>query len=339
MEPTRTGDGVRIAGDARQRLHDARGYGDPVGEGALRLHPVEAAYLLYRGDIPPIDGADFGGFVRAEAAPGFLTRLLVYKDLRERGFYLSVAGEAATPFDFAALERGAAPPDGAIGFHVRVLDERDTIELSSLEPGTLALVDGEGEVGYVDVARYTPHGQVRAPGATGIEADVVGERVLAWDPPGELYREHFFGQPLAGRDEPAGVLQLSLVEARYLAEEGVLALDPAVIREAGHRRESSERFDARAATLRALRTAGAVAKTGFKFGADFRVYHAFADVEDMGHSDVLIRVLSGSDALAPADVALDVRLAHGVGKRMVFAIPRATDGSIDSWLSVTRKTP
>lgn len=339
MEPTRTGEGVRIGGGARQGLHHARGYGEPVGEAAVRLHPIEAAYLLYRGDIPPVDGVDFGGFVRAEAASGFLTRLLVYKDLRERGFYLAVAGEEAAPVDFAVFERGASPPDGNIGFHVRVLDERDAIKLSSLESGTLALVDGEGEVGYVDVARYTPHGQVRAPDVSGIEADVLGERVLAWDPPLALYREHFFGQPLAGREDPEGVLQLSLVEAYYLAEEGVLALNPEVVREAGQRGKPPERFDARAATLRALRTSGAVAKTGFKFGADFRVYHAFAGVEDMGHSDVLVRVLPESVALAPADVALDVRLAHGVGKRMVFAIPKVTDGSIASWLSVTRKTP
>ncbi len=338
MEPTRTAEGIRLGGDARQRLHQARGYGDPVGETAIRVTPLEAAYLLYREDIPPVDGADFEAFVRQEADGDFLIRLLVYKDLRERGYYLSVI-EEADAFDLAVFERGATPPEGTIGFRVRVLGERDTVEPSTLAPGTLALVDGEGEVGYVEVDRYEPTGATPQPELPRMEGDLLGDRVLIWDPPAAIYAEYFYGQPIAGRNTREGPLGLSLVEALFLAEEDLLALDPNAIREAGHGRAARDRFDARARVFRTLREAGAVVKTGFKFGADFRVYHAFEDIENMGHSDVLVRVLSSDEPVAPPALALDVRLAHGVGKRMVFARTSATDGTIESWLSVTRKTP
>jgi tRNA-intron endonuclease len=85
-----------------------------------------------------------------------------------------------------------------------------------------------------------------------------------------------------------------------------------------------------------MRAAGAVPKSGFKFGADFRVYDAFHSVDEMGHSERLVRVVPRSTRLQPRELSLDVRLAGGVRKRMVFA---ATAPDSAEWLAATRLTP
>jgi tRNA-intron endonuclease len=93
----------------------------------------------------------------------------------------------------------------------------------------------------------------------------------------------------------------------------------------------------------ALRDRGLVPKTGYKFGADFRTYADVESVADLGHSELLIRVLDGGHTFSPRDLALDVRLAHGVRKEMVFALVDGGDANGDAdgieWLSVTRLTP
>ena len=330
-------DGIYVAGDAKQRYHDARGYGEPTDDEHIRLDPVEAAHLLYRGDLETVDGDGFTGFLNRVEEEDFLSHLVVYKDLRERGYYLRPLGpeDEAT---FVVFERGSGPIDGSIAYRIRVVDERSSIDVASLQPGVLAIVDEEAEVGFIAIEHTSPRGDTEVPPYEGINASVVGRRVLVWRPPKELYTASFFGQPLGGRDAVDDVLQLSLVEAKYLAANGIIDLDDgnldSVIREL-----DGKRFDRRFAAYRALREAGTVPKTGYKFGADFRVYRSFRSLEDMGHSDQLIRVLNPKGELSPMAIALDVRLAHGVGKRMLFARGEATDHRSIDWLSIERVTP
>jgi len=79
---------VRAGKQARERFYDARGYGRPVDGGALELAPVEAAaHLLYRGDLDDVDGMDVGEFLASTAVSE--VAFFVYKDLRDRGFYLA----------------------------------------------------------------------------------------------------------------------------------------------------------------------------------------------------------------------------------------------------------
>jgi len=161
---------------------------------------------------------------------------------------------------------------------------------------------------------------------------------VVWDPPADLHYRGFYGRPLEGRDEDADEpLQLSLVEAAYLAAEGALALDLRDVVERG-RAVEGERFDRRLRTYRALRDGGLVPKTGFKFGADFRVYETVESLDELGHAEFLVRVLPPDYDFEPRDLALDVRLAHGVRKEMLFA-RHAAEGADPSWLSVRRLTP
>ncbi|PSP42766.1 endonuclease, partial [Halobacteriales archaeon QH_6_64_20] len=85
-----------------------------------------------------------------------------------------------------------------------------------------------------------------------------------------------------------------------------------------------------------------VPKTGFKFGADFRTYDHVESVDSLGHSERLVRVVPAEHVFSPRDLALDVRLAGGVRKEMVFGLVGSSERKGKhgiEWLSVTRLTP
>jgi len=342
---------VRVGGDARQRFYDSRGYGRPLSGDALKLAPVEAAHLLFRGDLDAVDGMDFRAYFAhaTERVERFAVRFLVYADLRGRGFYLAPPREgddhAAEGADLLVFPRGSGPWDDAVAYRVRVVGERASVDAAALataadgpDDAVLAVVDEESDITYLELAAPEIAGSSGYDLPRTPEGAVLGDRVLCWDPPAALYESAFFGRPLSGRE---GVgddgLQLSLVEAAYLAETGSLSVDggAAAVREHG-RRVEGERFDRRLTAYTALRTAGVVPKTGFKFGADFRTYADVESVDDLGHSEFLVRVLPADHAFAPRDLALDVRLAGGVRKEMAFAL---VDGDDVTVLSVGRLTP
>ncbi|MHB9287244.1 tRNA-intron lyase [Halobacteriales archaeon Cl-PHB] len=359
MEASYDGDVVRAGNQARERFYDSRGYGRPV-DGTLELDPVEAAHLLFRGDLdavrdgrPDGDGErlDFRAFLASTAVSE--VAFLVYKNLRDRGFYLSPAREGwverpdettgDTRGDFVVYPRGEGPWDDSVAYRVAAVSERADVPADRLlalagsdaeGTGVLAVVDEESELTYLELARPTVSGSTfhDIPDSTG---DLLADRVLVAGAPGALHEKAFYGQPLGDGDDS---VQLSLVEAAYLAGTGDLAVDggQAAVVDRG-RDVEGDRFDRRLRVYSALRTAGLVPKTGFKFGADFRTYADVERVDDLGHSERLIRVLPADHVFEPRDVALDVRLAHGVRKQMVVALTDPEAG-ID-WLAVERLTP
>ncbi|ELZ45943.1 tRNA splicing endonuclease [Halorubrum californiense DSM 19288] len=394
MQPTGhlRGDAVRVGGDARQRFYDARGYGRPLDGNEIALSRVEAAHLLFRGDLSGIElesGSDPVGFERffvasAAAADRFAVRFLVYSDLRDRGFYLSPAREPwpggsdapSDAVDFVAYERGETPDTGNVKYPIQVVGERESVAAAELSGRTLAVVDEESDITY-----FAAEGG-RIDGATDYEppADLTGvllaDRVVVWDAPADLYERGFYGRPLTGRAaDVEGALQLSLVEAASLAADGRLSLsasvgvgdvdgktgDAAARVVARGRDVEGERFDRRLAVYKHLRAADAVPKTGFKFGADFRTYLDVETVEDLPHSEHLVRVVGPDHEFSPRELSLDVRLAGGVRKEMVFALTAVGEGHpgndapsdagvpvdgadapVDAdveWLSVDRLTP
>ena len=424
------GDAVRVAGDARQRFHDSRGYGRPLDGNEIELSRVEAAHLLFRGDLSGVvlgdesddgvaggrasgsadagsrdsagghDSADEVGFERffvvsAAAADRFAVRYLVYADLRDRGFYLSPArdpwpggaADVAEAVDFVTYERGSTPDTGHVKYPVQVVGERESVPAAGLAGRTLAVVDEESDITYF----AAEGGVIRGSTAYEPPADLTGvllsDRVVVWDAPERLYERGFYGQPLTGRAAAVeDALQLSLLEAAALAADGVLSLsasvgasrestedrlgsggdaepdDPVAAVVARGRAVEGERFDRRLAVYQRLREADAVPKTGFKFGADFRTYLDVETVDDLPHSEHLVRVVEPGHRFSPRELSLDVRLAGGVRKEMVFALVGtgdegddgrasagddggygdddrgATDGDIE-WLSIGRLTP
>ncbi|MFB6071990.1 MAG: tRNA-intron lyase [Halobacterium sp.] len=344
MDGELRGGEVRVGGDARQRFHDSRGYGYPLGGNDVALSPVEAAHLLFRGDLDSVDGMDFRAFL-ADREAGFVPRFLVYADLRDRGFYLAPDRDpwwsAPGDGDFVVFPRGKGPGDGDVKHRVSVVDERSDVPSDRLGDEVLAVVDEESEITYLDVEPYAPDGSTDFDPPSGVDGVLLEDRVLVWDAPSELHERGFYGQPLGGRAAEHDALQLSLLEAAYLAASGVLDVDAAAGVEAvveRGRATEGDRFDRRLRAYRALRDRGMVPKTGFKFGADFRVYADVESVDELGHSELLVRTRPAGHVLQPRDLSLDVRLAHGVRKRMVFALDAASEDTI-RWLSVSRLTP
>ncbi|MFW5964426.1 MAG: tRNA-intron lyase [Natronomonas sp.] len=335
MEGHLTDGVVEVGANGRERYYDSRGYGRPRGDG-VALSRVEAAHLLYRGDLDSVDGEAFAGFLTDH--DDIVVDFLVYRDLRDRGFYLSVAREdwvdADEDVDFVVHPRGDGPWDGSVEHRVRVVGERASVELTTLGDAVLAVVDEESEITYLETDAPDVTGSSGLALDDAVEGVLLEDRVLCWDPVEPLYERGFYGQRM-GRDDDT--LQLSLLEAAHLVETGVLSIaggTEAVI-ERG-RAVEGERFDHRLTVYRELRQRGVVPKTGFKFGSDFRTYADVESVDDLGHSELLVRVLPVDAELSPRDLALDVRLAHGVRKRMVFAL--VNDGTV-TWRSAARLTP
>ncbi|ESP87962.1 tRNA-intron lyase [Candidatus Halobonum tyrrellensis] len=345
MNGTLRGDGVVVSGDARQRFHDARGYGRADGD-EVTLARVEAAHLLYRGDLDAVDGAAFRAFFAdsVAAVDRFAARFLVYADLRERGFYVAPArdgwpgaGAVGDPaVDLVVFARGEKP-GGEVAHRVRVAGERQELPAADLAGRVLAVVDEESEVTYFDCGSGGGFaGATEFDSPAGVDADLMDDRVVCWDPPEDLYESGFYGQPVAGRDAAVvDALHLSLVEAADLADRDALSLDAEAVCDRG-RAVEGERFDRRLSVYRQLRDRGVVPKTGYKFGADFRTYDAVESVSDLPHSEALVRVVQPDHRFHLRDLAEDVRLAGGVRKRMVFAL--AGDDSL-AYLTVARLTP
>lgn len=381
MIPRYDGSTVRADEQAREQFYDARGYGRPTA-GELELAPVEAAHLLFRGDIEAIaddrpsgeriaERLDFQDFLASQAVSE--VAFFVYADLRERGFYLSPVRETTSDGDrqqsvsreFEVYPRGDGPWDDRVAYRVLAISEREAVAAVTLESlaaaapttddpapsssevangeddtasatGVLAVVDEESEVTYLGLSQPRLHGTSEA-FSQAVQGRLLSDRVLVPDPPAALYERSFYGQPL---DREHDALQLSLVEAAHLAERDRLSLagtsdGPEAVMARG-REVEGERFDRRIRVYSALRSAGLVPKTGYKFGADFRTYAHVESVENLGHSERLVRVQPADVEFSPRDLALDVRLAHGVRKQILYALAAETELR---WLAVERLTP
>ncbi len=356
MDARFDGETVRAGKTGRERFYDSRGYGRPR-EAGIELAPVEAAHLLFRGDLAgvvderpesPTAGQrlEFEDLLASAAVPE--VAFFVYKELRDRGFYLSPARTgwvADTSGDFVVYPRGNGPWDEAVAYRILAVSERERVRAASLlalaaspdATGVLAVVDEESEVTYLELAVPTITGSTQYHLAS-LTGTLLSDRVLIPEPPAALHDRAFYGQPL-DRDDRS--VQLSLVEAAYLARQELLALagigNATETLTARGRKVEGERFDRRLRAYSALRTAGIVPKTGFKFGADFRTYADVDSVDQLGHSETLVRVVPAGHVFDPRDLALDVRLAHGVRKRLIVALTDVDEG-ID-WLAVERLTP
>ncbi|MDZ7731613.1 MAG: tRNA-intron lyase [Natrialbaceae archaeon] len=322
-----------VAGDARQRFHDARGYGGAPGSAQkIQLDPVEAAHLLFRrrsqairrrGRAARISGADSSP---ARPRSGLRNpRSIVYADLRPRGFDLVPARSALARRQTqrpttSSSPGGPAPPSDPSSTSSTFSGERPARPNGvAAASASSPIVDEELEVTYFQIADEGPDGLESAdtdfPQWEAVEAELLADRVILWDAPPALYDELFFGQPLEGREGDRTALQCSLLEGAYLADRGVVSLDSAHrIRERGRTLEG-DRFDTRLAVYRHLRDHGVVAKTGYKFGADFRTYPTVMGVDELGHSSHLVRVQTPDAVYDHRDLSLDVRLAQASGRR------------------------
>lgn len=307
-------DRVLVRHDARQQLYDASGYGEPLDGDEVSLTPVEAAYLLRKGKIEEVDGDDYTSFARRAVEEESVLR--VYADLRDRGYYLSHDAE------LYLYARGDHPANASPETRVEAVDEDAVVEVRTL-PSLLAVADDDGDVTYFSVEREEPEGGFSSlDDDFPVETETGGRRTEVVSG-GDALREARYGSP--GGDGEDGTLLLSTVEAAYLDDTGVLDAPDAEV-------------DTRLLAVYAdLRDRGVCPRTGFKFGADFRVY----ENPDDDHAVLLVSSLESDASLPVVKLSRAVRLAHGVRKRMVFALVDEEDGSDDSveYIAVERERP
>jgi tRNA-intron endonuclease len=333
------------------QLHNKGWFGTPQSGGSLRLELVEAVFLVEGGRLDVLrDGAPVGleELMRTAAAlqPGFEIRYLVYSDLRQRG--LTVQPFIPGPPDFILYERGAIPSRTRSSHHVLAMSERGSFDIEQLagfarkagELGKLvmlALVDEEGDLTYYDVSMADPSGRLgeARPGARG-RALIFEERALVFDAAlAEGLKKAHYGRP-AGK-----AMQLSMIEAAHLAEEGALdavsartgrpVSRSALVRSA---RATQPDFELRLKAYRDLRQRGMVVKTGFKYGTHFRLYDADPD---SSHARYLLHAVPKGFSGGWPDISRAVRLAHGVRKEMLLA--RVGPGNDIVYMKLGRTRP
>ena len=271
----------------------------------------------------------------------FELKYIVYKDLKERGYYVQ---SSAT--DFRIYPRGGHPGKTAAKSFVYVRSERIPISFSELisqinnaqnvrKQFILAIVDEESDMTFYDVKRTDATGKfegdmtepfspeistVSAP--LPLKAILFKERVILDNKEAAdiLYKKTFFGKMM---DDDR--LLLSLPEAAYLGEKGVLNLY-----DMEEKPLSSEDFTKKAAEIdsefekkytvyKELKDRGFVPKTGFKFGTHFRVYRKIESLNKIPHSEFLLHVVSPNYEFKLPATSGAIRLANSVHKRMIYA--------------------
>jgi len=134
-----------------------------------------------------------------------------------------------------------------------------------------------------------------------------------------IYQKGYFGDMQSG-----GKLSLSLVEALYLVDKGRLVIKD------GRKKVDFEKLMAAATeadpdayvqyvAFSDLRERGYVVKTGFKFGAHFRIYKR-GDAPGEAHSTFMVHCVPEYYNLTMTELSRIIRLGHSVKKKMWLAV-------------------
>jgi tRNA-intron endonuclease len=329
------GDKVVMGKDAIEELYNNLYYGR-IKDDTLELALVEAAYLLDRDKITVAREGKMLSFrdlfiAASHLQEYFELKYIVYRDLRERGYYVQPGVT-----DFRVYPRGGKPGVTASQYFVHVATERKPLPLSRIISNlqaslnvrrgmVLAIVDEESDITYYGVKFQRMKGGMQPmkleakPGAATLMAD----RVIIWDEgiSRQLHEKGFYGNML---DEKR--LQISLVEAAYLmSKHGMEILDTktneTLTREnfIAEARRIEPAFEGKLKVYEDLRERGLVAKTGFKFGSHFRAYEKIESVKKIPHSLYLVDYVGDDHVFNLPDLSRSVRLANSVRKEMVFA--------------------
>jgi tRNA-intron endonuclease len=162
-----------------------------------------------------------------------------------------------------------------------------------------------------------------------VYAELVNDKIMVWnhEDGSRLYALGYYGKPIGIR-KPKGEsferpLELSLIEASYLLEKGMILvyinkkeniIDSKVIFKKG--KETIPLFEEKMLVYKDIRNRGLVPRPGLKFGADFAVYKKGPGID---HSPYVITTLKKGSELTAIELVRAGRLATSVRKKFVIA--------------------
>jgi tRNA-intron endonuclease len=311
------------------RLYNKSHIGTPLPGNHLSLDLLEGVLLLDEKKMRLFQKrreVDFQALVTyaAEQIPGFETKYLVFKDLRSRGHPVRSCDKEPPTFYRFRQKHDSTPP-----CYVCAFSERDVLDIEGVsqliqclikKEGMLwfGLVDEEGDITYYDVTAITLKGGIKEQQYKKGAGLLLKNRVIIFDPSfaGRLLSNEFFGKPFGEG------LQLSFVEALYLAQRGSLELHTptgAILpanKIFSFMKKLQPDIEQRLSVFTDLKQRNMLVKTGFKFGAHFRAY---TQQPDRTHAEYLIHVVEKDFTSIWAEISRAVRLAHSVNKEFVFA--------------------
>ncbi len=176
----------------------------------------------------------------------------------------------------------------------------------------------------------------------------LGQRIVIFDRKDaeKVYFEGFYGKPLGiSKVKGSAVvapLELSLIEALYLLEKGMLC----VVEASTGKNIDSEELKKRVSTsskhllalyrvYRDLREKGFVVRSGLKYGSEFVLYEKGPGID---HAPYVVHVVSFEEYIDPLEIVRAGRLSHSVRKRFVLAAVNEASGGIDyivfKWIKI-----
>jgi len=165
------------------------------------------------------------------------------------------------------------------------------------------------------------------------EGESLENRIIIWGSETiALYDESGFGKPLP--EEKPNRLELELIEAAYLLEKEKIKV---FVREKGKKKkinfkklmeigtQNVNQFHSQFIVFRDLRERGYLVKTGFKFGAHFRVYERGVKLKRgpkaaHEHTKFVVHCVPEESAFSLPEMSRAVRLAHNIRATFVWAV-------------------
>jgi tRNA-intron endonuclease len=182
------------------------------------------------------------------------------------------------------------------------------------------------------------------------EGELIENRVIIWNKEAiALYDESGYGKPQP--EENPNRLELDLIEAAYLLEKGKLKV---FVKEKGKKRKidfqelmeignkNVNQFHTQFIVYRELRERGYLVKTGYIFGAHFRVYERGVKLKrgpkaPYEHTKWCVHCVPEEAAFSLPEMSRAVRLAHNIRATFIWAVVDR-EGKVTFYL-IKRITP
>lgn len=307
------------------RLYNKSHFGKTLSGNKLELDLLEGVFLSDEGKIKIFSNKSEINLeelvkIAIQNINNFEIKYLIFKDLRKRGHTIKLSKDDEN-FNFYDFNNK---------FLITTFSERDFLDIDKTKKllktvkkenkqQWFGIVDEEGDITYYSVKLVDINGINKEYTYDNVKGILLKNRVIIFNEKvsKNLHEKEFYGKPF-GKG-----LQLSLVEAFYLFEKGI-----ADIKTINGKKISKEKlekiilklqpdFKSRLIVFKDLKKKGLIVKTGFKFGAHFRVYTSRPDDT---HAEYLIHVVEKGFRSSWSEVSRAVRLAHSVNKDIVFAI-------------------